>query len=57
MVELGEPLLTLLDHDQLKVSRAVHEAFTHVPLEHLDNSNQPTITVRRILWITQMLKR
>ena len=49
MVELGQPLLTLLDHDQLKGSiRAVHQAldsstFTHSPLEHLLNSNQATL--------------
>ena len=49
MVEPGQPLLTLLNHDQLKESiRAVHEAldsstFTHSPLEHLLKTNQPTL--------------
>ena len=52
MMELGQPLSTLLDHDQIKGSvRAVHEALTasgnstitHLPLEHLRNSNQPTL--------------
>ena len=52
MVELGQPLLTLLDHDQLKGSiRAVHQAldsstFTHSPLENLLNSNQATLKQR-----------
>ena len=49
MVELGQPLLILLDHDQLKgFIRAVHEAldnstFTHSPPENLLNPNQPTL--------------
>ena len=49
MVELGKPLLTLLDHDQLKGpfvlftrhwTAAGHSTFTHL---HLRNSNQPTL--------------
>ena len=35
MVELGQPLLTLLDHDQLKGSiRAVHEALDSCGSQH-----------------------